>query len=134
MSSETSETSEIRTFVNTLLESPPGKPHSVQLDIDTDGDVPALFEVQLMIMTEILTRWYAPPITIHAISEEDLARLIAYFASFGIRFQLTVEPEPRVLAIRNRAYIQQSRLEDMKFQMAHNNQLYTVRFSILPMT
>lgn len=126
--------SEIPLFVNKLLETPPGKPRSVQLEIDTGGDMPAFFEVQLMIMTEVLKRWYAPPISISTVSEEDLSRLIGYFASFGIDFKLTVEPEPRLLAIRNRAYIQQSRLEDMKFQVAHSNNLYTVRFSTLPMT
>ena len=126
--------SEIPLFVNKLLETPPGKPHSVQLEIDTGGDVPAFFEVQLMIMTEILKRWYAPPISISTVSAEDLSRLIGYFASFGIEFKLTVEPEPRLLAIRNRAYIQQSRLEDMKFQVSHASNLYTVRFSTLPMT
>jgi len=125
--------SEILTFVNKLLETPPGKPHSVQLEIDTAGDVPAFFEVMLMIMTEILKRWYSPPISISIVSQEDLARLVAYFASFSVDFKLTVEPEPRILAIRNRAYIQQSRLEDMKFQVAHKDHLYTVRFSTLPM-
>jgi hypothetical protein len=126
--------SEILTFVNKLLETPPGKPHSIQLEIDTDGDIPAFFEVLLMIMTEVLKRWYAPPISISKISDEDLIRLVGYFASFGIDFKLAVEPEPRVLAIRNRTYIQQSRLEEMKFQVAHNARLYTVRFSTLPIT
>jgi hypothetical protein len=126
--------SEIRTFVDKLLETPPGKPHSVQLEIDTEGDVPAFFEVMLMIMTDMMKRWYAPPISIGTVSEEDLARLVAYFASFSVEFKLTVEPEPRVLAIRNRDYLQQSQLEDMKFQVSHNQRLYTVRFSTLRMT
>lgn len=121
-------------FVNNLLERAPQPPNSIQLDIDTDGDVPALFEVLLMIMTEILKKWYAPPITISAITPEDGVRLIDYFASFGIRFQLRVEDAPRVYRINNREYIQQSRLEDMKFQISHSDKLYTVSFSNLTIT
>ena len=122
---------EIVTFVDKLLETPPGKPHSVQLEIDTEGDMPAFFEVLLIIMTNILKRWYAPPISISNVSQEDLGRLVAYFASFGIEFNLSIEPVPRVLAIRNKAYIQESLLKDMKFQVSHNDQLYTVRFSMI---
>ena len=123
---------DIETFVERLLRTEPGPPHSVQLHIDTDGDACALFEVQLMIMTSILKHWYPPPITISAVSEANLARLVGYFASFGIKFVLDVQETPRVLRINNRDYTQQSRLEDMKFQVAAEGQLYTVRFSNLP--
>jgi hypothetical protein len=120
-------------FVDRLLETEPGAPHTVQLEIDCGGDPAALFEVLLLIMTDILKRWYAPPITIGAISDVDYARLVGYFASFGIRFQLSVINISNSLpTINNRAYLNQSRLEDMKFQMAHNGKIYTARFSNLP--
>jgi hypothetical protein len=124
--------SEVTQFVNSLLATSPRAPHSVHLDIDVDGDVAALFEVLLLTMTEMLKHWYEPPITISKISDVDLERMIDYFASFGIRFQLETAPEPPVLRIHNREYLQQSRLEQMKFQIAHENRLYTVRFSNLP--
>jgi hypothetical protein len=122
---------DIINFVNQLLETAPGAPHSVQLVIDTDGDEQALFEVQLMIMTDILKKWYQPPIKISIITPQDLEKLVAYFASFGIGFQLSVEPTPAVLRINNREYLQQSQLADMKFQMTDAGMLYTVRFSHL---
>lgn len=124
---------EVKQFVDKLLESPAGQPHSVQLEIDTGGDVHGLFEVLLLIMTEILKRWYEPPITISNISVEDKARLVDYFASFGIRFMLDIRQTPRVLRLNNRDYLQQSRLENMRFQMLHDDQLYTVTFSKLMM-
>lgn len=123
--------SEIHQFVEQLMREAPGAPHSIQLEVDTDGDVHALFEVLLLIMTEILKKWYQPPITISAVSEENLARLVAYFASFGIKFGLDIRQTPRVLRLNNRDYLQQSRLDQMRFKMVHNDKLYTVTFSKL---
>jgi hypothetical protein len=119
---------DIRNFVDSLLARSPQAPNSLQLEIDTDGDPCSMFEVLLMIMTDILKRWYAPPITIGNITPEDGGRLAAYFASFGIAFHFTSEEEPRVLRINNREYLQQSRLEDMKFKVAHGGRVYTVAF------
>ena len=119
-------------FVNSLLETEPGPARSIRLEVDTGGDEHALFEFLLMTMTEMLKRWYQPPITIGRVTPEHLAKLIGYFASFGFQFSLAIEENPRIVAIRNRDYLQQSRLSDMKFQMAHEGQLYTARFSILP--
>lgn len=121
--------SEIVRFVAKLLSQPPGSPNSIQLEIDTDGDVHGLFEVLLMIMTEILKKWYPPPITIGQISSDNQVRLIEYFASFGIKFQLNVEPELQARVVSNREYLKQSRLEQMTFQMSHEQKRYTVRFS-----
>jgi hypothetical protein len=123
--------SEIVQFVEQLLKTPAGTPYSVQLMVDTDGDVHAFFEALLLIMTEILKKWYKPPITISAVSHEDLGRLIDYFASFGVKFRLDVSPVPRVLRLNNREYLNKSRLDDMKFQMVHSDNLYTVTFSML---
>jgi hypothetical protein len=117
----------IQSFVHELLRAPPGAPHSVQLEMDT-GDVHGMFEALLIIMTEVLKAWYPPPISLGAISGDHLVRLIAYYASFGINFNLLEEDIPRVLRINNKTYTQESRLENMKFQMSHGNKLYTVRF------
>jgi len=122
---------EIVDFVEELLKKPPGPPNSIQFEVDTDGDVHGLFEVLLITMTEILKTWYAPPITIALISEEDLARIVGYFASFGIAFDFNVEEEPPVLHINNKEYLRKDRLEDMRFRVAAGGKLYTVRFSNL---
>ena len=122
---------DIQTFVNRLLACAPESPHSIHLEVDTEGDVPALFEVLLTIMTSILKAWYAPPIHISKLTERDLEKLTAYFASFGIRFHLLADPIPPVLRINNRAYESKHRLEDMMFQMTGADTLYTVRFTML---
>lgn len=123
---------EVQEFVKKLLKTSPAKKHSIQLEIDTDGDVCGLFEVLLMIMTDILKKWYPPPITIGKISDEDLLRLQDYFASFGIKLQLEIQPEIRATAISNRSYLQKTKLEDMTFQMSNDGKRYTVRFSNIP--
>lgn len=122
---------EIVEFVAELLTKPPGPPNSIQFEIDTDGDVQALFEVLLITMTEILKSWYTPPITVALIAEEDVARIVAYFASFGIAFHFNIEDVPDVLYINNKEYLQKSQLDEMRFRVANGNKLYTVRFSNL---
>jgi hypothetical protein len=122
---------EIVEFVTELLKKPPGPPNSVQFEIDTDGDVQALFEVLLITMTEILKTWYPPPITIALISDEDVARLKAYFASFSLKFHFNVEDWTEELRIDNKMYLQKSKLEDMRFRVVGGEKLYTVRFSSL---
>ena len=122
---------EIVEFVAELLKKPPGPPNSVQFEIDTDGDVQALFEVLLITMTEILKSWYPPPITIALISDEDVARIKAYFASFSLQFHFNVEDWAGELRINNKEYLQKSKLEDMRFRVAAVGKLYTVRFSSL---
>lgn len=123
---------DVKNFIDVLTADPPGAPHSVQLELDTDGDIHALYEVLLMSMTEILKKWYPPPITISRVSPLDLERLQAYFASFGFKMDLTITETPRVLHINNRDYLNKSRLEAMKFSVADNGMLYTVGFSNFP--
>jgi hypothetical protein len=122
----------VKDFVDGLLADDPGVPHSVQLEIDTDGDIHALYEVLLMSMTEMLKKWYPPPISISRVSPKDLERLQAYFASFGFMLNFDARDTPRVLHINNRDYLQKSRLEEMKFSVADNGMLYTVFFSNFP--
>jgi hypothetical protein len=120
---------DIHRFVERLVAKEPGAPGSIQLEVDTDGDASALFEVLLLIMTELLKKWYTPPISVGRISIQDLQRLTAYFESFNIHFELTEEPLPPVCVLRNRDYLQESELSAMKFQMTYEDKLYTVRFS-----
>lgn len=84
-----------------------------------------------MILTEILKTWYTPPIHIGRIRPQDMEKLAAYFASFGIQVHLTTEEIPMVLRIDNKAYERQTKLEAMTFQMTSNSHLYTVRFNYL---
>lgn len=120
---------DLQTFVRELLRAPPGSPNSVQLEFDSCPQ--GMFEAFLIIMTEILKSWYPPPISIGSISPEHLTKLVAYYASFGVRFDLTIDDVPAVLRINNKTYLQESRLEAMKFQMSHGDKLYTVRFRIM---
>ena len=122
---------EIKDFVKELLKKAPGAPHSVHFEIDTDGDIQGLFEVMLIVMTEILKTWYPPPITIALISEEDLIRMTQYFASFGIQFRLDIETIRDSVRVNNREYLQKTRLEDMRFRVVHEDKIYTARFSNL---
>jgi hypothetical protein len=123
--------SDIPTFVRQLLSRPPGDAHSIDLEMDVEGDIVALFEMLLTIMTEVLKTWYSPPIHISRITEKDLTKLLQYFASFGIRMEVKTEPIPRVLRINNKAYEYKTRLEDMTFQMTSADTLYTVSFAAL---
>ena len=105
-------------FARTLFSNEPSSPHSVNLEFDTDGDIPALFEVLLLIFTEGLKTMYAPPIHISQVTDESVQKVMRYFASFGI--QLTIEKTdlPPVLQIRNDRYLRQQDLERMTFQVA----------------
>jgi hypothetical protein len=121
----------IAAFVRKLLANPPGAPHSIQLEVDVDGDIAGLFEVLLMIMTAMLKSWYEPPIRLTRIREEDMTRLVRYFASFGMLIDVKTEDVPLVLRINNKAYETKSQLEDMTYQMTADDMLVTVRFGFL---
>lgn len=122
--------SDIQAFVNRLVETEPAATKSIRLEIDTNNDTHALFEVLLMIMIELLKKWYSPPITITTIRPEHLIKLQKYFASFGIEFYLVVHDHPSVIRIHNKDYLQKTKLEDMKFKMydRENDQLFSVHF------
>ncbi len=122
---------DVHSFVQRLLASPPHAPNSVHLEFDVEGDIAALFEVLLLILTTILKTWYRPPIHIGRIKPQDMEKLAAYFASFGIQIQLDTEEIPMVLRIDNKAYERQTCLENMIFQMTDDSKLYTVRFRYL---
>ena len=123
--------SDIESFVQRLLSTSPQAPKSLHLEFDVEGDVAALFEVLLLILTSIMKTWYRPPIHVGRIRPQDMEKLTAYFASFGIQVSLTTEEIPMVLRIDNKAYERQNRLENMIFQMTDESQLYTIRFRYL---
>ena len=122
---------DIHAFVSHLLQSAPGAPNSVQLELNADDGAVGVFEALLTIMTEILKEWYVPPIHLGRVNERDYQRLKQYFASFGIRFRLDVEDEPTIVRIDNREYERKSQLQDMTFKMMVDGKLYTARFAFL---
>ncbi len=122
---------DVQTFLTHLVSSPPKPPHSVELEVDVDGDPVALFEVLLTLFIGILKKRYPPPINISAISEQHIQECSDYFASFGIALGITVEPMPRVLHINNKEYERKSDLKDMRFQMTGGSNLYTLQFRFL---
>jgi hypothetical protein len=119
-------------FVKKLLATSPGAPHSIQLEVDVDGDIVALFEVLLSIMTGIIKAYYDPPIAMSKITDEHMDMIRSYFASFGMKFILDVEDIPAVLRINNHEYETKRKLEHMKFQMTDGPNLYTIRFQFMP--
>jgi hypothetical protein len=122
----------VQDFIQALLTTEPQAPHSVQLVVDTDGDMPALFEVLLTVMIGILKKWYPAPIRFGRISESHLDTLKAYFKSFGMKISIDETEEPRVLRIDNKAYEHQQRLDKMTFQTTDGGMLYTVTFGFAP--
>jgi hypothetical protein len=115
-------------FARTLFSTEPKSPHTVQLEFDTGGDVPALFEVLLLIFTEGLKTMYTAPIHMSAITEESIMKCMSYFASFGIDLLIEKTELPPVLHIKNKRYLQERDLERMTFQVSEAGFLYTVRF------
>jgi hypothetical protein len=118
-------------FARTLFSSEPSSPHSVNLEFDTGGDIPALFEVLLLIFTEGLKTMYAPPIHISQVTDDSVQKVMRYFASFGINLTIEKTDLPPVLHIRNDRYLKQQTLEQMTFQVSEAGFLYTVRFRFL---
>jgi hypothetical protein len=121
-------------FARTIFLSDPKPPHTVHLECDTEGDEAALFEVLLLIFTEGLKTMYTPPIHISQVTDESIAKIMHYFASFGIELTLEKKEVPSVLHIKNDLYTRQQRIQDMTFQVAEAGFLYTVRFKFLSRT
>jgi hypothetical protein len=120
--------SSLSIFIEALLAEPPHGPNTIQLELDVDGDEPALFEILLTVMTEALKSWYPPPINLSSLSDTDYAKLVAYFASFGYAFKLDITDIPRVFTPNNKMYLTQPQLSHMKFQMTNAGKLYTASF------
>jgi hypothetical protein len=118
-------------FAFRLFSEEPQEPNSVNLYIDTEGDVCALFEVLLTIFTEGLKLWYKPPIVISNIKPEDFLRLQKYFNSFGYNINLEVSEMNQYVKINNKSYNNESELHKMKFQMVEGSVVFTVTFSKL---
>ncbi len=120
--------SDVQSFIRTLLSTEPKPPHSIQLEIDTDGDPAGLFEVLLTVMIGVLGNWYTSPINLATISAEHTQKLFDYFASFGVQIEIDVRDPPSMLRIDNKSYINKQNLEEMTFQMVCDSKLFTVRY------
>ena len=119
---------DIQQFLGKLIATAPKAPHSVELEVDADGDPVALFEVFLTLFIGILKKNYKPPIDLSRISEAHIEECAAYFASFGVQLNITIEDAPLVVHINNKEYETQSRIQDMRFRMTGGSKLYTLQF------
>jgi hypothetical protein len=121
----------VHEFIRTLLKKEPQAPHTVELEVDTDGDVPALFEVLISVFTGIMSSWYPSPIKLASVTSEKKERVEAYFKSFGIDLHFTSTPltdVQNVLKIDNNAYLRERRLEDMNMQIMDGDQIFKIAF------
>ena len=123
--------SSLDSFIVELFSQSPKPRDSVRLTIHTGGDVPALFEVFLTIFTEGMKKLHdsPPPITISRFSSDTIQKLAAYFASFGVMLSIDKSPKETGWKKDNNSYLNESNLEDMKFQMSDGPYVYTVSFS-----
>lgn len=119
-------------FAMRLFSEKPQTPNSVSTFFATEDDDCAMFEILLIIFTEGLKLWYAPPITISSVEPDDFIKLQAYFQSFGYNVFLNVSEYNQYTKINNKSYNNQTELDKMKFQMSEDDKLYTVSFSKLP--
>jgi hypothetical protein len=116
-------------FFNFILRTEPKAPRSIQLEIDVD-DAQGMFEFFLMFMTHALAEWYGKPVNLANITEKKLIALSEYYASFGIRFKCVSEPEPDIYMLDNKKYLDETRLENMRFQAVSGGKLWTISFSM----
>lgn len=120
--------STVEDFAASLFNEEPKPRGSLNLEIDVD-EPSELFEVLLLVMTCGMKKWYGDRINIADIDLEHVAKLQAYFLSFGIQLHLDRVDEPAAYMIDNKAYVEKKLLEEMTFSVAANKSLYTVRFS-----
>ena len=118
-------------FAMRLFSNEPCAPNSVSTFFATEDDDCAMFEILLIIFTEGLKLWYAPPITISSVKPEDFLKLQAYFQSFGYNVFLNISQYTPYTKINNKSYNNETELEKMKFQMSEGDSLYTVSFTKL---
>jgi len=122
---------DVNTFLQKLIATPPKAPHSVELEVDVEGDPVALFEVFLTLFIGILKKNYRPPIDLSRILEAHIQECAEYFASFGIQLNIVIEQEPLVVHINNKEYETKTDLKDMRFRMTGGGKLYTLQFGFL---
>lgn len=116
-------------FAMRLFSEEPQAPNSVSTFFATDEDDCAMFEILLIVFTEGLKLWYAPPITISNVKPDDFLKLQAYFKSFGYNVFLNISQYTSYTKINNKSYNNQTELDKMKFQMSEEDRLYTITFS-----
>jgi hypothetical protein len=117
-------------FFEILLADEPKSPGSLTLELDTE-DAQGMFEFFLLFLTHTLAKWFGKPVDLGKLSSSTIEKLRGYFASFGIIFTIDCVDEPMVYMIDNKKYLEETQLENMKFQLANNGFLWTVSFGFL---
>lgn len=120
-------------FAMRLFSDEPQAPKTIPtfFAIDEDDDC-AIFEILLIIFTEGLKLWYSTPIVISNITPQDFIKLQTYFHSFGYNVTLNIANVTQYTRVNNKSYNNETKLENMKFQMIEETKLYTIQFSKLP--
>lgn len=122
---------DVETFLQRLIATQPKPAHSVDLEVDVEGDPVALFEVFLTLFIGILKKNYRPPINMSQITKAHIVECTDYFASFGVRMMIVIEDEPLVVHIDNKEYETKTDLKDMRFRMTGGGKLYSLYFGFL---
>jgi hypothetical protein len=120
--------SSVDDFSKQLFSAEPGLPKSIQLEFDVEEPCD-LFEVLLLVMTYGVKKWYGERVDISSVTKEDINKLKEYFLSFGYHIHIDSFAEPGVYMIDNKAYLEKTALDEMKFSLAANKLIFTVWFS-----
>jgi hypothetical protein len=120
----------VEEFSSKLFSESAGLPNSIRLDFDVE-EPSELFELLLLVMTHGIKKWYGDRVNIASISSEDLGKLKDYFLSFGYVIHIDSVEAPGVYMIDNKAYLEKTMLDEMKFSVTANKSIYTVWFSFV---
>ena len=120
--------SSVEEFCDQLFSKDPERPGTVDLSIVV-SEPSEYFEVLLLIMTNGLKKWYGSRINIAEVMMTHIEKLKEYFISFGTNIHIDAEEKPDIYSIDNQAYLDKTRLDDMKFTIEGPTHLYTVWFS-----
>lgn len=118
----------VEDFSKQLFSESAGLPNSIRLDFDVE-EPSELFEILLLVMTHGIKKWYGDRVDISSVSGDDLNKLSTYFLSFGYKMHIDSVEAPGVYMIDNKAYLEKTMLDDMKFSVSANKSIYTVWFS-----
>jgi len=120
----------VEEFAKELFSVEAGTPKSIRLEFDV-SEPSELFELLLLVMTHGIKKWYGDRVNIASVSVNDLNRLKEYFLSFGFHIHIDSIAEPGVYMIDNKAYLEKTVLDDMKFSVVSNKMIYSVWFSFV---
>lgn len=120
---------DIDSFVNHILLSSPKTAKSIQLDIDIGKDniSKVLFEMLLELFTKIMKSLYGSNINLDKMSENNIAIVIKYFMSFGIKIIYDINPNN----INNNILINKNELKDHYLNLKTSENYYRISFDYL---